>query len=151
MVLKSRVKAPDWSADGNTEKEAKCRKHPLPKDNVCNAETDPWFYAEEEAARVCNGDDDQRVCPFRQACLYGALVNNEQSGVFGGLTTRQRRWIRKQRKGDPEGALGLTDEPIWEDQWADSDEWRHKVPTTEELKEMEDEEIDDEEEDTEEY
>lgn len=140
MVLKSRVKAPDWSADANPDKEAKCRKHPLPKNNVVNAETDPWFYAEAEAAVICNGELDGRVCPFRERCLYGALENNEQSGVFGGLTPRQRRWIRKDARAE---------EPrIFRDEWSESENWREVVPSDSRLKELEDEARDREEEDS---
>lgn len=139
MVLKSRVRAPDWSADGNPDREAKCRKHPLPKDNVCNADTDPWFFAEEESALVCNGTLDGRVCPFREVCLYGALENNETAGTFGGMTTRQRRWIRKQSKDRT-----VLDPDFRRDRWPESDDWRHKVPTHTELREMEGEDDDEE-------
>lgn len=122
MVLKSRVRAPDWSAHGDTDKEAKCRKHPLPTNHDPNAESDPWFYAEQEGAKVCNGTLDGRVCPFRDPCLYGALVNNEQSGVWGGLITIQRQWVRRQRAEDSQT-------PIHREAWDDPEQWLHLVPT----------------------
>lgn len=123
MVLKSRVHAPDWSANGDTDKEAKCRKHPLPTKH--DTENDPWFYDEIEAASICNGDYDNKVCPFRQTCLHISLVNNEQSGVFGGLLPIQRRWIRK----NPE-QIEKFDWPYSEKtKWATG--WRDLVPSVE--------------------
>lgn len=133
MVLKSRVKAPDWSAGENPDKEAKCRKHPLPTKH--DIENDPWFHGDEEEARaICNGVYDGKVCPFREQCLYGALVNNEQSGVFGGFATVQRKWIRKQREAENES------DRIYRDDWEFSEEWRARVP---ELDYFEEEEEDD--------
>lgn len=119
MVLKSRVLAPDWTAGGNPEKEAKCRKVPLPSNHDVNADTDPFFYDEPEARHVCNGTYDGYVCPFRQVCLYRALVNNEQAGTFGGMTTEQRRWIRRNR------------DLIERENWVQSDGWRWIVPEPE--------------------
>ncbi len=42
------------------------------------------------ALRVCD------TCPLADACLEYAIVNNEQHGVWGGTTVRQRRTIRRQ-------------------------------------------------------
>lgn len=125
MVLKSRLRAPDWGANGDPDREAKCRKHPLPTNHDVNALTDPWFYDEPEATHICNGTYDGYVCPFRQVCLHIALVNNEQSGTFGGMTTEQRRWVRRISKypGPPRAANYFD-----RDHWDSSDTWRHLVP-----------------------
>ena len=116
MVLKSRVRAPDWSAGHNPQREAKCRKFPLPHNHNVTPETDPWFLDQEEATHVCNGTYDNKVCPFRAKCLEIALINNEQDGTFGGMTLMQRRWIRRNR------------ELIPRDTWDESEYWRHLVP-----------------------
>jgi hypothetical protein len=131
MVLKARTLAPDWSAGENEDREAKCRKFPLPKNHDVNAHTDPFFMDEEEATHVCNGTYDDYVCPFRQVCLYRALVNNEQAGAFGGMTTEQRRWIRRNR------------DLISRSDWDISDMWRETVPTPAQLEELNREEQDD--------
>lgn len=89
MVLKSRRLAPDWSADGDLIREAKCRKFNVSRDY------DPWFNEEQDAADVCVGTYDGVECPMRTRCLGRALINNEQYGIFGGFNLQQRRWIRK--------------------------------------------------------
>lgn len=133
MVLKSRLRAPDWSAGHNPAKEAKCRKFPLPQHHNVTPDTDPWFLDQEEASHVCNGTYDGKVCPFREKCLEMALVNNEQDGCFGGMTLLQRRWIRRNR------------ELIPRDTWSESEVWRWLVPPPQFF------EVDDGDEETEEF
>lgn len=64
---------------------------------VCQ-ETDPdlWFpevggdnFQFRTAKKFC-----QR-CPVKTECLNVALVNNEQFGIWGGLTTKERLRLRK--------------------------------------------------------
>lgn len=126
MVLKSRVPAPDWSAGGDPEQEAKCRKHPLPTNH--DVSLDPWFSDEEEASHICRGTYDRHECPFLFECLHISLVNNDLFGMFGGLMPLQRRWVRRNVPRD-----------IWDKPWI----WWHAVPTMEEL-EPEEEEDDEE-------
>jgi WhiB family redox-sensing transcriptional regulator len=75
---------------------AKVLTEPLPwyKEALC-AQTDPEaFFPEKggstrEAKKVCLN------CPVRSDCLSEALRNDEKFGVFGGLTERERRKIRR--------------------------------------------------------
>jgi WhiB family transcriptional regulator, redox-sensing transcriptional regulator len=66
-------------------------------DALC-AETDPEaFFPEKggstrEAKRVCGG------CAVRDECLEYALGNDERFGIWGGLSERERRRIRLQRR-----------------------------------------------------
>ena len=66
-------------------------------DALC-AETDPEaFFPEQrgstrEAKRVCSG------CAVRTECLEAALVNDERFGIWGGLSERERRRLRLQRR-----------------------------------------------------
>ena len=66
-------------------------------DGLC-AETDPEaFFPEKggstrEAKRVCAG------CPVRLQCLEYALDNDERFGIWGGLSERERRRLRLQRR-----------------------------------------------------
>lgn len=43
----------------------------------------------DDAKRICKG------CPVRLDCLTYAMDNNEQHGLWGGLTTNQRRRLAK--------------------------------------------------------
>lgn len=45
--------------------------------------------AVNEAKKICN------QCPIKQKCLDYALYHNEQHGVWGGLTVRERRRLPK--------------------------------------------------------
>ena len=66
-------------------------------DALC-AETDPEaFFPEKggstrEAKRVWTG------CTVRAQCLEFALTNDERFGIWGGLSERERRRIRLQRR-----------------------------------------------------
>ncbi len=66
-------------------------------DALC-AETDPEaFFPEKggstrEAKRVCTG------CTVRAECLEFALANDERFGIWGGLSERERRRLRLQRR-----------------------------------------------------
>lgn len=132
MVLKSRLTPPDWSADGDPEKEALCRKFALPTKNDPDADTDPFFYDMEEAVHVCNGTYSGVVCPFRRSCLVNSLVNNEGNGAWGGLLPVQRKWVRRQRHHeDPEQRITMA-------QWEYPEEWLHRVPPPEFFEEEED-------------
>ena len=59
------------------------------------AETDPEaFFPEKggstrEAKKICTG------CEVRSECLEYALVNDERFGIWGGLSERERRRIRR--------------------------------------------------------
>ncbi len=66
-------------------------------DALC-AETDPEaFFPEKggstrEAKRVCTG------CSVRAECLEFALANDERFGIWGGLSERERRRVRLERR-----------------------------------------------------
>ncbi|SHG25441.1 WhiB family transcriptional regulator [Geodermatophilus nigrescens] len=66
-------------------------------DALC-AETDPEaFFPEKggstrEAKRVCTG------CTVRAECLEFALANDERFGIWGGLSERERRRVRLERR-----------------------------------------------------
>ncbi|WP_347060708.1 WhiB family transcriptional regulator [Blastococcus sp. HT6-30] len=67
------------------------------QDALC-AETDPEAFfpdkggSTREAKRVCTG------CPVRAECLEFALANDERFGIWGGLSERERRRVRLQRR-----------------------------------------------------
>lgn len=64
-------------------------------DALC-AQTDPEaFFPEKggstrEAKRICDG------CEVRSECLEYALANDERFGIWGGLSERERRKLRRE-------------------------------------------------------
>ncbi|MET9119990.1 WhiB family transcriptional regulator [Streptomyces sp. NPDC004528] len=97
MALFSRCSAPDWTGGDDPEYEAKCRKTQTPSRG-----DDPWFDDMREAAAICNGDTDGRVCPMRQRCLVWSLKNCERYGVWGGMLPHDRARMRKKYRNQPE-------------------------------------------------
>lgn len=68
----------------------------------------------KEAKRICEG------CPVRCACLASALRHNEQFGIWGGTSEKQRRGIRRVlvREGLI-GAIGEARHLVWAEPGAD--------------------------------
>ena len=79
-----------WTLGVNAEDEFAWHQHAL-----C-AQTDPEaFFPEKggstrEAKRVCSS------CTVRAECLEYALANDERFGIWGGLSERERRKLKRQ-------------------------------------------------------
>jgi hypothetical protein len=130
VVVQSRLTPPDWTAGGDKEEQARCLKFEIkrnPETGFVDAENDAWFKLAEEALPVCNGDYEGTPCPLRASCLRAALVNNENHGVWGGLTAPQRKWIRRN---------------IPKDYWNDEAHIRRRTPPPEHFKDLGNEEDD---------
>lgn len=95
MVLKPRAEAPLWDGLGNPNKAAKCLKF-APESWGSDEEDDQL-----EAASICNGNADGKICPIRAECLAWSLINNEQYCVYGGMLPHDRRKMRLARRADP--------------------------------------------------
>ena len=53
------------------------------------AQTDPEGGSTREAKRICSG------CEVRAECLEYALAHDERFGIWGGLSERERRRLRR--------------------------------------------------------
>jgi WhiB family redox-sensing transcriptional regulator len=66
--------------------------------NCLGVDTDLFFRergaSTREAKEVCKG------CIVRGECLEYALANGEKFGIWGGLSERERRRLRRQRAQD---------------------------------------------------
>jgi WhiB family redox-sensing transcriptional regulator len=66
------------------------------QDNCLGVDPDLFFpergASTREAKGVCRG------CVVRDDCLEYALVNGEKFGIWGGLSERERRQLRRQRR-----------------------------------------------------
>jgi len=58
---------------------------------------DPDLFFPERGASTREAKEVCRGCVVRQDCLEFALRNGEKFGIWGGLSERERRRIRRQR------------------------------------------------------
>lgn len=55
----------------------------------------------DKAKAICFGKDGKAECPVRIECMLYAEGNNEQHGIWGGLSHRERNALkRKAKKND---------------------------------------------------
>lgn len=62
------------------------------------AETDPEAFFPEKGESSHEGKRICESCPLQQACLQYALENNEEFGIWGGLSSTERKRIRRERR-----------------------------------------------------
>jgi WhiB family transcriptional regulator, redox-sensing transcriptional regulator len=75
---------------------------------LCNQADPDLFFPEKggstrEAKRICAG------CEVRAECLAYALRRNEPSGIWGGLSERERRQLRRRLQEVHEDGAGAPD------------------------------------------
>ncbi|HCB34313.1 MAG TPA: WhiB family transcriptional regulator [Acidimicrobiaceae bacterium] len=58
---------------------------------------DPDLFYPERGASTREAKDVCRGCVVRDDCLEYALSNGEKFGIWGGLSERERRRVRRQR------------------------------------------------------
>ncbi|MFM7534397.1 MAG: WhiB family transcriptional regulator [Acidimicrobiales bacterium] len=58
---------------------------------------DPDLFFPERGASTREAKAVCRACAVRSECLEFALANGEKFGIWGGLSERERRRIRRQR------------------------------------------------------
>ena len=61
------------------------------------AETDPEAFFPEKGGSTRSAKDVCRACNVRAECLQYALDHEERFGIWGGLSERERRKLRKQQ------------------------------------------------------
>lgn len=61
---------------------------------------DPDLFFPERGASTREAKEVCRGCVVREDCLEFALVNGEKFGIWGGMSERERRRIRRQRAVD---------------------------------------------------
>jgi WhiB family redox-sensing transcriptional regulator len=59
---------------------------------------DVWFPEDGQHDRTRAAKKFCGQCPVQALCLEYALLNNEQSGIWGGTSPRERREMRLKRK-----------------------------------------------------
>ena len=67
---------------------------------------DPDLFFPERGASTREAKEVCRGCVVREECLEFALQNGEKFGIWGGLSERERRRIRRQRAQAARSILG---------------------------------------------
>lgn len=62
-----------------------------------NTDPDLWFSTDESRTKYILARNLCNRCPVRRQCLEYALANEEQFGMFGGTTPRDRQKLLKAR------------------------------------------------------
>lgn len=52
----------------------------------------------DEAKKYCFGPNGRTPCPVRRQCLAHAIVNDEEHGIWGGLSHRERNALLRKAK-----------------------------------------------------
>lgn len=60
---------------------------------------DFWYAEKGDHAAVAHAKKICRQCPVIQECLSHALQQNEEHGVWGGMTKRERQAARRATRG----------------------------------------------------
>jgi WhiB family redox-sensing transcriptional regulator len=69
----------------------------LDEDALC-PETDPEIFFPEKGGSTRDAKKVCGACAVRAACLEYALDHDEKFGIWGGLTERERRKVKKSRR-----------------------------------------------------
>lgn len=64
------------------------------------AQTDPEAYFPEKGGSTREAKQVCRACPVRPNCLEWALIHDVRFGVWGGLSERERRKLKRQANKD---------------------------------------------------
>src|SRR5262252_3392342 len=67
---------------------------------------DPDLFFPERGASTREAKEVCRGCVVREDCLEFALVNGEKFGIWGGMSERERRRLRRQRAQAARSVLG---------------------------------------------
>ena len=73
------------------------RQHLNGPDSANCLGVDPDLFFPERGASTREAKEVCRGCVVRMDCLEYALVNGEKFGIWGGLSERERRRLRRQR------------------------------------------------------
>ena len=65
--------------------------------NALCAQTDPEAFFPEKGGSTREAKSICAKCPVREQCLEWALEHDERFGIWGGLSERERRKVKKER------------------------------------------------------
>lgn len=78
---------------------ARCKDAPNPDIFFPNRDKDTYKEVAAQAKQYCFGVGGKNPCPIRVECLWQAIETDEQHGIWGGLSHRERNaLVRKWQK-----------------------------------------------------
>jgi WhiB family redox-sensing transcriptional regulator len=91
------------SNEGHWNERARCNAVENP--DIFFPPRDKLLYSQiaTQAKKYCFGENGTSHCPVRAACLWDAISKDEQHGIWGGMSHRERnalvrKWERKYKK-----------------------------------------------------
>jgi WhiB family redox-sensing transcriptional regulator len=60
-----------------------------------------------QAKTYCLGANGKNPCPVRQECLWDAIENNEEHGIWGGMSHRERNALVRKWQRQYKGTMTL--------------------------------------------
>lgn len=60
-----------------------------------------------KAKIYCNGSKESAPCPVREDCLWYAIITDEQHGIWGGMSHRERNALIRKWQKQYKSKLGL--------------------------------------------
>lgn len=86
IVLKKELQVADTEADLAWKKQANCLG------------IDPELFYPERGVSSSNAKSVCKGCVVKEECLEFALRNGEKFGIWGGMSERERRILRRERR-----------------------------------------------------
>ena len=84
----------DWACQGFDSPSTTSNPLAWQSDSLC-AQTDPEAFFPEKGGSTRDAKKICASCEVRSQCLEYALANDERFGIWGGLSERERRKLRK--------------------------------------------------------
>lgn len=60
-------------------------------------DSDTYMDVSQQAKKYCHGFGRLPRCPVLLQCLLYGLVTEDRFGIWGGMTPRERNWLRRSR------------------------------------------------------
>jgi WhiB family redox-sensing transcriptional regulator len=97
------------------------------QDKALCAQVDPEIFFPEKGGSTRDPKRVCRSCEVRAECLEYALENDERFGIWGGLSERERRRVKRQVGDEPAGD-DPADDDLADDEAGDDDEGPQYCP-----------------------
>ena len=85
----------EWSEDADAAQYARIDGPLAWQQHALCAQTDPEAFFPEKGGSTREAKAVCQACPVREDCLEYALANDERFGIWGGMSERERRRLRR--------------------------------------------------------